>query len=215
MIHWLLSNSSSRKPIHVIAISSTCAFSIPNHLFSNYVLFSIWAVNCLHLWSIMLLFFFTVFTFLLLFISNLFTNLLVKCTQSLLNNLHVFNSIHFFAFLTWMTMYWRLILHASLFAYNWMDLTKLYRTCHYMKAYKGLHCLCCYLYIEGMVNGRRIDNDRNFYFSQSPGHLLTVYQAISWLSVRPSTDCLLDPSVQDQTMMENQSLNFKSPRFLL
>lgn len=64
-----------------------------------------------------------------------------------------------------------------------------------------------------LVNGRRIDNDRNFYFSQSPGHLLTVYQAISWLSVRPSTDCLLDPSVQDQTMMENQSLNFKSPRF--
>lgn len=33
---------------------------------------------------------------------------------------------------------------------NWMDLTKLYRTCHYMKAYKGIHCLCCYLYIEGI-----------------------------------------------------------------
>lgn len=63
-----------------------------------------------------------------------------------------------------------------------------------------------------LVNGRRIDNDRNFYFSQSPDHLLTVYQAISWLSVRPSTDCLLDPSVQDQTMTENQYLNFKTLR---
>lgn len=56
----IVSNSSSRKPIHVIAISSTWAFSIPNHLFSNYVLFSIWAVNCLHLWLIMLLFFYSV-----------------------------------------------------------------------------------------------------------------------------------------------------------
>lgn len=154
--------------------------------FSNYVLFSIWAVNCLHLWSIMLLFFFTVFTFLLLFISYLFTNLLFKCTQSLLKNLHVFNSIHFFSFLTWMTMYWRLILHASLFAYNWMDLTKLYRTCHYMKAYKGIHCLCCYLYIEG-IGQWQADwqwSELLFLSITGPstdclsGHLLTVCQTI-------------------------------------
>lgn len=41
------------------------------------------------------------------------------------------------------------------------------------------------------------------------------HRAIYWLSIRPSTDCLLDPSVQDQTMTENQSLNFKTLRFLL
>lgn len=138
------------------------------------------------------LIFFTVFTFLLLFISNLFTNLLFKCTQSLLKNLHVFNSIHFFAFLTWMTMYWRLILHASLFAYNWMDLTKLYRTCHYLRAYKGIHCLCCYLYIEG-IGQWQADwqwSELLFLSITGPstdclsGHLLTVCQTIYWLSVR-------------------------------
>lgn len=189
MIHWLLSNSSSKKPIHVIAISSTWAFSIPNQLFSNYILFSIWAVNCLHLSCSC---FFTVLTFSLLFISYLFTNFVFKCTQSLLKNLHVFNSIHFFAFLTWMTMYWRLILHASLFAYNWMDLTKLYRTCHYMKAYKGIHCLCCYLYIEG-IGQWQADwqwSELLFLSITGPstdclsGHLLTVCQTIYWLSVR-------------------------------
>lgn len=152
--------------------------------------------------------FFTVFTFLLLFISNLFTNLLFKCTQSLLKNLHVFNSIHFFAFLTWMTMYWRLILHASLFAYNWMDLTKLYRTCHYLRAYKGIHCLCCYLYIEGIGQWQADWQWSELFISLN-------HRAIYWLSIRPSTDCLLDPSVQDQTMTENQSLNFKTLRFWL
>lgn len=193
MIHWLLSNSSSRKPIHVIAISSTCAFSIPYHLF--FKLRFIFHLGC-ELFTFMinhaLVFFFTVFTFLLLFISYLFTNLLFKCTQSLLKNLHVFNSIHFFAFLTWMTMYWRLILHASLFAYNWMDLTKLYRTCHYMKAYKGIHCLCCYLYIEG-IGQWQADwqwSELLFLSITGPstdclsGHLLTVCQTIYWLSVR-------------------------------
>lgn len=190
MIHWLLSNSSSKKPIHVIAISSTCAFSIPFFQITFYFPFGLWIVyiydqscSC---------FFFTVFTFLLLFISYLFTNLLFKCTQSLLKNLHVFNSIHFFAFLTWMTMYWRLILHASLFAYNWMDLTKLYRTCHYMKAYKGIHCLCCYLYIEG-IGQWQADwqwSELLFLSITGPstdclsGHLLTVCQTIYWLSVR-------------------------------
>lgn len=128
--------------------------------------------------------FFTVFTFLLLFISNLFTNLLFKCTQSLLKNLHVFNSIHFFAFLTRMTMYWRLILHASLFAYNWINwlcCTGPVITWRLTKVYIVSVVICT---SKELVNGRQIDNDRNFYFSLSPGHLLTVYQAIYWLSVR-------------------------------